>query len=247
MKGSPDLEAGYLPRVNEELEDAAKSLKIEPVYADQLFSSARKKLLEVRRKRTLPVDDKYLAALNGLALSALVEGAKLKGGDKYVRAAKGVHDYLVNVLWDGQRLWRAKGKSGELGQAGLEDYAFVAQGLFAWSKFNKNNLKSDKDILLVKRLVKDAWNRFYDQSGWRLSDQTLIPGSYGVAMMEESPLPSPSAVLLNVSIDLARQMKDQELTSSVLRGLNSGHTQLRRAAFDYPSQLAVLAKYYSEN
>jgi hypothetical protein len=246
LKGSSELEAGYLPRVNEELADAAKSLKIEPAHAEQLFSSARKKLLKARNKRTLPVDDKYLAALNGLALLALIEGAKLEDGDKYARAAKGVHDYLVNVLWDGQRLWRAKGKSGELGQAGLEDYAFVAQGLFAWSKFYNSDLKSDKDIKLVKRLVEDAWNRFHDQSGWRLSDQTLIPGSYGVAMMEESPLPSPSATLLNVSIDLVRQTKDQKLLTRILGGLNSGHSLLKQAAFDYPSQVAVLAKYYFE-
>lgn len=248
MQGPAEMEAGHLPRLNGKLDDVAKSLNIELKDAEQIFSSARKKLLEVRKKRTLPVDNKYLAALNGLALSALTEGAKLEGGDKYARAAKRVHDYLVNILWDGKRLWRAKGKSGELGQAGLEDYAFVAQGLLAWFKFNVDkDLKVDKDYILVERLVEDAWNRFHDQRGWRLSDQTLLPSGYGVPMMEEGSLPSPSAVLINVSIELDRQAKNRKFTTRILTGLNSGHSQLRKVAFDYPSQVAVLAKYFTEN
>ena len=248
MQGHAELEAGHLPRINRTLVDAAKISNMELATAENVLISARKKLLKAREKRVLPVDDKYLAAWNGLALNALVEGAKLKGGEKYRQAASKIRDYLVNVLWDGTRLKRAKGKSGELGQAGLEDYAFVAQGLLAWAKLNnEKTLKTDKDFQFVKRLVDDGWKRFHDQTGWRLSDQTLLPSGYGVPMMEESPLPSPSAVLLDVSIELARLTNNQELATKVRENLQAGHTQLTQVAFDYPSQVSLLVKYFQIN
>lgn len=248
LQGHAELEAGRLPRINATLADTAKTVNMDLPKARAVMSSAREKLLKARTRRVLPVDDKYLAAWNGLALTALVEGAKLNKGEKYRQAANSIRNYLVNVLWDGKRLWRAKGKSGELGQAGLEDYAFVAQGLLAWVKLNnEKELQKNNDFKLVKRLVDDAWTRFYNQTGWRLSDQTLLPSGYGVPMMEEGPLPSPSAVLLNTSIELARVTKDEALASRTRGSLEAGHSQLKQVAFDYPSQVGVMVKYFQLN
>jgi uncharacterized protein YyaL (SSP411 family) len=242
MEGHSDFEAGHLPRLQATLSDAAKKLKLDSNEAKKLFDSARKKLLKERSHRKLPVDDKYLAAWNGLALVALVEGAKLKGGEKYKIAAKQIRDYFVNILWDGKRLWRAKGKSGELGQAGLEDYAFGAQGLLAWAQLVENTPDA-KDFRLAKRWVDDAWVRFYDKTGWRLSDQTLLPTGYGVPFLDESPLPSPSAVLLHVSDILVKQTGDKTLKENVNSGMSAGHSQLKQVAFDYPTQVSTLVGY----
>jgi uncharacterized protein YyaL (SSP411 family) len=244
LEGNSDFEAGHLPRLQATLNESENSLKLDNGEAQKLFSSARKKLLEVREVRKLPVDGKYLAAWNGLALVALVEGAKLEGGEKYKIAAKKIRDYFVNILWDGKRLWRAKGKSGELGQAGLEDYAFGAQGLLAWAMLMKDTPASG-DFKLAKRWADDAWKRFHDKTGWRLSDQTLLPTGYGVPIMDESPLPSPSSVLLRVSDVLAKQTNDKSLKEKVQNGMNAGHSQLKQAAFDYPTQVSVIADYFS--
>lgn len=248
LEGHSELEAGHLPIVAGTLSQAAVTLKMKPADVKKLFVSAREKMLKERRLRVLPVDGKYLAAWNGLALTALVEGARLENGEKYYQAAKGVRDYLTNVLWDGNRLWRAKGSAGELGQAGLEDYAFVAQGLIAWASLNnEKNVASKNDLSLAQRLVNDAWTRFHNNTGWRLSDQTLLPSGYGVPMMEESPLPSPSAVLLDVSIQLSRNANNKELITKIHNSLEAGHSQLKQVAFDYPSQVAVLARYFAKN
>lgn len=248
MQGHDELEAGHLPRLNGTLKEVATDLHMDIQKAEALLSSAREKLLNARAKRMLPVDDKYLAALNGLALAALIEGTRLTDGQKYVAPAKNIRDYLVNVLWDGKRLLRAKGKSGEIGQASLEDYAFVSQALLSWALYNRDEkLIETRDFILANQLVLGAWQRFHDKTGWRLSDQTLLPSGYGVSMLEESPLPSPSAVLLNVSIALARYTHDQPLLVKVRDSLEAGHAQLKEAAFDYPSQVSVLVKYFSEN
>lgn len=242
MEGDSGFGAGHLPRLQATLSDSAKEIKLNDREAQKLYDSARKKLLKARSLRKLPVDGKYLAAWNGLALRALVEGAKLEHGEKYKIAARKIRDYFVNILWDGERLWRAKGKTGELGQAGLEDYAFGAQGLLAWAQLVKDTTDS-KDFQLAKRWVDDAWLRFYDKTGWRLSDQTLLPTGYGVPFLDESPLPSPSAVLLHVSDVLAKQTGDKKLKENVSSGMKAGHSQLKQVAFDYPTQVSTLVDF----
>ena len=242
LEGASSFEAGHLARLQMSLSEAASQLKIDTGLAQKYFQSAREKLLKVRAQRKLPVDDKLLAAWNGLDLTALVQGAKLPGGEKYREAAQGVRNYLVNTLWNGERLLRAKGKSakgkgGEIGQAGLEDYAFAAQGLLAWSVLTN----SDEDFQLVARWVNDGWQRFHDDSGWLLSDQTLLPSGFGVSILDEGPLPSPSSTLLKVSLQVADRSGDKMLKARAKKALAAGHLQLQQAAFDYPSQVDLLA------
>jgi len=239
LEGHADFAAGHLPRVQMSLDEAASQLQIDKNLAQKHYQSAREKLLSVRARRNLPVDDKLLAAWNGLALTVLAEAARLPGGEKYRNAAKGVRDYLLNTLWDGQHLLRAKGKQGELGQAGLEDYAFAAQGLLAWAELTNND---DDDFQLVTRWVNDAWRRFYSGTGWLLSDQTLLPSGFGVAMLDESPLPSPSSTLLKISLIVAQRSNDRLLMARIKQALAAGHTQLQQAAFSYPSQVTLLAE-----
>ena len=249
LEGQASFEAGHLARIQISLSEAAGKLKIDEGLAQKNYQSARKKLLRVRAQRKLPVDDKLLAAWNGLALTAFVQGAKqlggkMSGGEKYRDAAQGVRNYLVNTLWNGKRLLRAKAKSakakgGELGQAGLEDYAFAAQGLLAWSTLTN----SDEDFQLATRWVNDGWQRFHDDTGWLLSDQTLLPSGFGVSILDESPLPSPSSTLLKLSLQVADRSGDKMLSARAKKALAAGHLQLKQSAFDYPSQVNLLMDF----
>lgn len=239
LEGHASFEAGHLARLQMTLGEAAKKLQIDIQLARQRYQSASEKLLAVRASRQLPVDDKLLAAWNGLALTALVQGAQLPGGEKYRKAAKAVRDYLVNNLWDGKRLLRARSKEQktELGQAGLEDYAFAAEGLLAWAALTN----SENDFKLAVAWVRDAWRRFHDDTGWRLSDQILLPSGFGVAILDEGPLPSPSSVLLRLSLNVAAQSDDAALKEKTEKALVAGHMLLQQEAFNYPSQVSLLA------
>jgi len=240
LEGIPDFAEGHLPRVQMSLNEVANQLKINRALAQKLYEAAREKLLNARARRNLPVDDKRLTAWNGLVLTALVEAASLPGGEKYRDAAQGVRDYLLSTLWDGQRLLRAKGRRGELGYAGLEDYAFAAQGLLVWAELTG----SHDDFQMVARWVDDAWRRFHSDAGWVLSDQTLLPSGFGVAILDESPLPSPSSTLLKVSLAIAQHRSDKVLMARAKQALEAGHTQLQQTAFDYPSQVTLLAEQF---
>jgi hypothetical protein len=95
------------------------------------LDGARKQLFAVRARRVAPArDEKILAAWNGLAISALATGGRVLDEVRYVRAAARAADLVLTRLRVGGRLMRSF-KDGRAVQPGyLEDYAFVAAGLF---------------------------------------------------------------------------------------------------------------------
>jgi hypothetical protein len=64
-------------------------------------------------------------------------------------------------------------------------------------------------------------------------------------MLSESPLPSPSATLLRVSHQLAELQQDDALEARVREAAQAGHGRLEQAAFDYPTQVSLLATLFS--
>jgi hypothetical protein len=90
-----------------------------------------------------------------------------------------------------------------------------------------------------------AWQRFYNNTGWHLSDRPLLPKNFGEAVIKDAPLPSASAVLLQLSLELANGDSDQVLRRKVSQALSVGHSVLRQSPFSYPSQIEVLVSYFA--
>ncbi|HEY5091574.1 MAG TPA: thioredoxin domain-containing protein [Polyangia bacterium] len=107
----------YVPRANEQ-ERAA-------------LSDARAKLYAARARRIPPArDDKILAGWNGLMISALALGGGVLGEPRYTGAAARAADFVLRTMRTGGLLARSF-KDGRAGPPGfLEDYAFLAAGLF---------------------------------------------------------------------------------------------------------------------
>ncbi|MFN8216529.1 MAG: thioredoxin domain-containing protein [Solirubrobacterales bacterium] len=97
------------------------------------LAAARRALCEARSQRVWPgLDDKRLAAWNGLAIAALAEaGAVLERSD-YVAAAGACAEFVLGRMRDGEgRLLRTY-KDGEARlNAYLEDHAFLLEALLA--------------------------------------------------------------------------------------------------------------------
>ena len=129
---SIDSEFGTLPRWQGTPEEVAKKLAWSVKNLHIKLNTARSKLREHQRKRTLLADNKSLASWNGLVLSALTSGYERSEDPKYLQAGQRLSDYLLNQLWDGKQLARALNKGQVLASASLEDYALVAQGLWDW-------------------------------------------------------------------------------------------------------------------
>jgi uncharacterized protein YyaL (SSP411 family) len=92
---------------------------------------AAAKLLEARNRRPRPgLDDKVVAAWNGLALRALAEAGAALHEPRYLDAARRCARFLAGQMMEEGRIarsWRAGGRSGP---GYLDDHAAAAIGLF---------------------------------------------------------------------------------------------------------------------
>jgi len=237
LQNASHFEAGHLPLYAVSPDRAAQQLHKTVDEVMTALGGARAKLFAARQSRKLPVDDKQLAAWNGLALSALVRGARTAQGEHYRQAAHEVRDFLVKRLWDGRRLVRAKSAGNDIAAAGLEDYAYAAQGLLQWAQLTN----SQQDRQLARLWIDIAWERFYTATGWRLSDQLSLPGVLGQMAFEDNPMPSPAAVVIDTSLQLAQSADDAKLRQRAINALAVSQEVLKTQPFAHATQIQLLA------
>jgi len=234
MQHAPALEAGHHPHIAMTVDALSKQLKLPDDEVRRIIRQAKNKLLEKQKSRQLPRDDKWLASWNGLALTALVKAGSRK--KHYLEQAEALHDFLVTRMWDGTSLKRAIADGRYLGDATLEDYAYVSEGLLAWAKYTGKQ----KDLDLVRDVVQQGWKRFYDEQGWLLSEAMIAGISSREAIVADGPMPSASASLIRVSVELARRMKDQRLLLQAKSALNRGHNILKTDNFWYATHIGAM-------
>jgi uncharacterized protein YyaL (SSP411 family) len=237
LRDPPNNEGGYLPVVAASLEESAQQLDLEVDAARVMMERIRAKLLLARAARPLPRDAKPVAAWNGLALSALAAGVRTFG-DRYRDAAAALADFLARRLWDGTRLHRSVTDQGWMGEAALEDYAFVAQGLADWSGAGGTPAAR----MLALDLVRIAWDIFYSD-GWRHSAEHLIPGMGSEPVMPDSPLPSPSATLIRLTRELADPTADKALLQRAEQALIIAYPLVSDVPFGYAGTVQALWRW----
>jgi uncharacterized protein YyaL (SSP411 family) len=222
---------GFLPVPRMSPERAATELGLVPEEGERVVAQARVTLLAARDRRRLPRDDKQLAGWNGLALSALALGAQRLGDEAYGKAAHAVRDFLVRRLWDGKRLHRAASDHGWIGEATLEDYAYVARGLRDWGAGGGERA----DLDLARELVHLAWDRFYS-AGWHLAAEPLLPAMPAESALSDSPLPSPAAVIIRLSLDIG----DADLRARARGALDESLPAVAQNPFAFAGQTLLL-------
>jgi uncharacterized protein YyaL (SSP411 family) len=192
MVGPPPLESGYLPRRGASIEELAAASQQSPEYVWSDLQELREKLLEARRQRALPADNKELAAWNGLAVGTLAMAAKLLNQPTYGAAANKIAKALHSRLWQDGELWRARAGDAAVGATGLADYAYLAEGLHLLLQ-----LQHDDEIAMWRdQLIDTAWDKFFSEQGWQATQQHLIPGMGAKMADGDGALRSPSAVLM---------------------------------------------------
>jgi uncharacterized protein YyaL (SSP411 family) len=95
------------------------------------LTGARKILYDVRARRPRPLlDDKIIAAWNGLGISAMAVGGRVLKEPRYLAAARGAADFVLTQMKQGDRVLRAfRAGSTPRAVGFLEDQAFMVQGL----------------------------------------------------------------------------------------------------------------------
>jgi len=233
LHGTPGLEDGYHAVQAEGIEEIAKAMGQKPERVRTMLESARRKLLAARRARSLPRDNKRLAAWNGLALSALARAVQLDDAPRYRQAAIETESYLRQGLWDGKTLWRARSGQSALGEAGIEDYALVAAGLDDWYAMNKPDNKANP----VHELLTQAWRRYFN-GAWTRSEDDLLQYGNRDTVLSDDVLPSASATLIRLSLSA----KDKQLNRQARQALYLAHDVLQSEPFWYVGYLDILRK-----
>ncbi len=214
------------------------STGLSEVEITTLLSSARSKLISARNERILPTDDKLLTSWNALSLSAYAIAARTLEEPKYRAQAKILRDFIVETMWANNHLTRSLSKGRLLGSAAIEDYAYVAQGLFDWAQLSGE----DQDYQQSELVLTQGWKRFYQDNVWSYADSSLLPPAEGKEMLSEGASASPSATLIATTIALhnAGKLSDPTLYKSALSALNRGEAQLRNNPFWYASQIGAM-------
>jgi uncharacterized protein len=99
---------------------------------ERLLTQSRQKLFSIRNKRSRPhLDDKIIAAWNGLMISAFARGAQLLGDASYLETASGAAEFVCANLYDESRkiLFRSYREGRGEVEGFADDYAFVIQGM----------------------------------------------------------------------------------------------------------------------
>jgi len=120
---------------------------------------AKKKLYDAREKRVKPGrDEKVLTDWNGLMLRAFAEAAAYLGRDEYRAVAETNADFIMNTMWDGNRLLHSY-KDGRARFNGyLDDYANLIDGLFALYELTFDYKWLDAAVRVGDRMVEQFWD-----------------------------------------------------------------------------------------
>jgi uncharacterized protein YyaL (SSP411 family) len=202
--------------------------------AQKSLAESRQKLFSIRSKRPPPhLDDKIIAAWNGLMISALARGAQVLDDASYLETATRAAEFVRAKLYDESRkiLFRSyrEGRSDAEGFA--DDYAFVIQGLIDLYQASFETRWLEFALELQHQM--DAL--FWDDKGGGYFAITDHDSSILLRMKEENDSAEPAAssvTALNLA-RLAAIRNDPELLARAKKTVNA----FARPLMHFPSAL----------
>ncbi len=100
------------------------------IKSDPAVKMIHEKLFAAREKREHPFkDDKIITAWNGLMLGSLAKAAQVFGEPKYLKAAQNAARFIESHLTKNDKLLRRFRQGEAKHPGGLDDYAYLIQGL----------------------------------------------------------------------------------------------------------------------
>jgi len=209
------------------------------IVRGELDAETRARLLEIRSRRPQPaLDDKVIASWNGLALSALAEGARRLASDRLLLAAESLGELLL-----ADPLWRTMRDGRVRRPAYLEDYANVAHGLV------ELHVASGEERWLheARRVALCAVELFADgERGGFFS--TPADGEALLVRrkdLDDNPTPSGNSMLAYVLLRIARLWGEDDLERLAAGALRLVRDALPRAPSAFGWALCALDLYLS--
>ena len=206
-----------------------------------LLKQSREKLFAIRSNRPRPhLDDKIIAAWNGLMISAYARAAQVLDEPRYLESATRAANFVRAHLWDESKktLYRSYrgGRSDVEGFA--DDYAFVIQGLLdlygasfdiEWLKF-AIELQETQDRL------------FFDEKGGGYFSTSGKDTSVVLRMKDDNDSAEPAASSVSALnlLRLAQIRGEKRWQERAEKTIGAFHTTLSRFPSAMPQMLVAL-------
>ncbi|MCL4540675.1 MAG: thioredoxin domain-containing protein [Bacteroidetes bacterium] len=174
-------------------DDIGKSLSKSTEEVRELIASSKRKLLEIRDRKTPPFIDKIIFAdRNGLAISALVEASLQLNVREYYRAAEEAADFILEHMVDKSgRVAHAFADSSSAYQGLLDDQVFF--GISLLDLFDV--MRSDSHIAAAEKIAGVLLDEFEDKDGGGFFDRSADDKGEGYLSSKRKPVddtPTPS-------------------------------------------------------
>ena len=207
---------------------------------------AKKRLLEVRSRRVRPgLDDKIVAAWNGLAIRAFAEAGAVLGRDDYLSKARSAARFVLEEMRDHDsgrlsRVW-AKGRRG--GPGFLEDYGAMATGLFALYQATGE----EQWYVEAAGLTREIPRLFQDPSGGFFA--TGVDAERLIARpkdLMDNPSPSGNSLAAEALLTLGQYTGEMEWWSLAEEAIRDGTLLMEKAPSATGSLLTVAHALHTE-
>jgi uncharacterized protein len=143
------------------LNSLSQKYGIDPNGIEEIIENARKKLFEIRDRRTKPgTDDKILTSWNGLMISGFAKGYRITNNKKYLDyALKAINFIETKIAVDDEARLRRTFKNGVSRlNAYLDDYAFYINGLLDVFEVDCKAEYLEKALNYTDFMLKHFWD-----------------------------------------------------------------------------------------
>jgi uncharacterized protein YyaL (SSP411 family) len=167
------------------VDELAGELGLDAAEVSRRLESIRARLFDARSARPRPLlDDKVLAAWNGMMIEAFAHGAIVLDDSSLARTAERAGAFVWGALFDARtralaRRWR-DGQSAGAGQ--LDDYAFLARGFVDLHEATGDPVWLERAVRLVEGMVERFWDDeeggFFESPAGDASIRVRMKGAY---------------------------------------------------------------------
>lgn len=212
----PDADPLNVLRLDDRPDRLARAFGMDERALLARLDTINDRLLHARAARPQPrLDDKVIAAWNGMTIAALAEGYALTSDARYLHAARRAADFLLTaMIRDGAilRSWR-NGLTGP--QGFLEDSAFVIRGLVAITRADRDDRYLASAVEIAERALADFADGdvLYDARAAR-SDLFIRPRS-----TYDGAVPCGNSAMLHALLDLFDATGDDRWRNRALHAL----------------------------
>lgn len=154
------------------IEETASEFGVQPSEIALSLTASRQKLYLEREKRPRPhLDDKIITGWNGLMISAFAKAFQILRRDLYLKTAESAAHFVLNNLYDPdtKTLYRRYRDGNARFDGGLQDYAFLIQGLTDLYESSFNPEWLEQAVALSHKQIELFWDDkdhgFFDSHG----------------------------------------------------------------------------------